>query len=254
MRTIKLTIEFDGTAYVGWQRQANGMSVQQVVEEALQRVVGDEVCLLSSGRTDAGVHARGMVAHFRTERQLPLCAFAGGVNRLLPPDIAIKQAEEAPPDFHARHNARGKWYRYTIQNGPLRAPLVARFAWNVRRPLDRAAMAAAARHLIGYHDFAAFRTTGCDARTTERTIFRINLSEEGPELIHIDVVGDGFMRHMVRILVGTLVEIGLGKRPVDDTARLLSPERGSLPSGATAPAQGLTLMEVYYTDDFKYSG
>lgn len=244
MRTIKLTLEFDGTAYVGWQRQTTGISIQQLLEEALARVLEEPVTVTGSGRTDAGVHARGLVAHLRTSKQIPLRAFRDGVNRFLPPDVAVRSAEEAPERFHARHDAEGKWYRYTLQTGPVRAPLTARQVWHLRPPLDLSLMRAAAARLTGRHDYAAFRSAHCDAKTTERNIHAISLLEEG-ELIRIDVRGDGFMRHMVRILVGTLVEIGLHKRPIDDIDRLLAGTAG-LRAGMTAPPQGLCLMEVYY--------
>lgn len=244
MRTIRLTIEFDGTPFVGWQRQALGLSVQQALEEALERILEEPVTVHGSGRTDAGVHARGLVAHFRTAKTIPLSAFREGVNRFLPSEIAIHSAEEAAPAFHARHDACGKWYRYTLQTGPVRAPLVARQAWHLRPPLDLERMRAAATHFVGRHDFAVFRTSHCDAKTTIREIYSVDLHEEG-ELIHIDVRGNGFMRHMVRIMVGTLVEIGLRKRPVEDVIRLLAKDT-ELRAGMTAPAQGLCLMEVYY--------
>jgi len=244
MRTIKLTIEFDGTPFVGWQRQALGLSVQQALEEALEQLLGEAVTVIGSGRTDAGVHARGLVAHFRTARTIPLRAFREGVNRLLPTEIAVRCAEEAASGFHARHDARGKWYRYTVQNGPVRSPLLGRHAWHLRPLLDLVAMRTAAALFLGRHDYAAFRTSHCDAKTTEREIFAVDLLPEG-EVLYIDVRGDGFMRHMVRIMVGTLVEIGLHKRPAADVTRLLVGTPG-LRAGMTAPAQGLCLMEVYY--------
>lgn len=245
-RTVRLTLEFDGTAYIGWQRQGPGvgLSVQQAVEKALEQILREKVTLHSSGRTDAGVHARAMVAHFRTEKTIPLSAFREGVNRFLPLDIAVRAAEEADFRFHARFDAKGKWYRYTIQNGPIRAPLLTRYAWNVREPLDLSAMTSAAHAFQGRHCFSAFRTSNCDAQTTHREIYSVDLTRQ-EELIHIDVRGSGFLRHMVRIMAGTLVEVGLHKRPLEDVARLLTGGSG-LRSGITAPAQGLCLMEVYY--------
>lgn len=243
MRTIRLVIEYDGTDFAGWQFQPNGTSVQQVVEEALARHLGAPVRLYSSGRTDAGVHARGMVAHFETDRQLPFGAYREGVNRLLPDSVAIVSAEEAEPGFHARFSAKGKWYRYTICNRPVRSPLAGRFCWHIRRSLDTEAMVLAARILVGEHDFSAFRTSGCNAKTTKRLIFSVQVTAEG-ELLHIDVRGSGFLRNMVRILAGTLVEVGLGKRSVDSVQRLLQGDSGD--SGQTAPASGLCLMEVWY--------
>jgi tRNA pseudouridine38-40 synthase len=246
MRTIKLTLEFDGTDYVGWQRQPNGLSIQQSVEEALRQVIGQRVVLHSSGRTDAGVHARRMIAHFHTDLALPLSAFREGVNRFLPRDIAVRCAEEAADDFHARFDARGKWYRYTLYLNAVRSPLYDRFSWHIRAPLDLAAMVDAARSFVGCHDFAAFRTTGCAARFTEREIFSLDVGCEG-ERVHFDVRGSGFLRNMVRMIVGTLVEVGLGKRSAASIGPLLE-GTATHSAGATAPSRGLCLMEVWYAD------
>ncbi|MCM2356761.1 MAG: tRNA pseudouridine(38-40) synthase TruA [Geobacteraceae bacterium] len=244
MRNIKLIIEYDGTSYAGWQIQPNGLTIQQVIEEALVRVLGASVRLHSSGRTDAGVHARGMVAAFRTDREIPLRAFSDGLNALLPPDIAVRDACEARSDFQPRFDAKGKHYRYTIHNGTRRSPLSRLYAWQLRGKLDIGAMREAARHFVGEHDFAAFRTTGCAARTTVRRIDAVELDRDG-DLIQIEVKGSGFLRNMVRIMVGTLVEVGQGKRPADAIAVILAGANG-VPAGATAPPHGLCLMEVYY--------
>jgi tRNA pseudouridine38-40 synthase len=244
MRTIKLTVEYDGTSYAGWQVQPNGLAIQQVLEETLAKILGVPTRIYSSGRTDAGVHAIGMAAMFRTDREMPLSAFSDGLNTLLPPDIAVKDAVEASPDFNPRHDALGKHYRYTIFNGRRRSPLLRHYAWHLRGKLDSAAMAEAAARFIGEHDFAPFRTTGCAAKTTVRRIDAVEISTEG-ELIRIDVRGSGFLRNMVRIMVGTLVEVGSGKRPADSITRILAGEAG-VTAGATAPALGLCLMEVYY--------
>jgi tRNA pseudouridine38-40 synthase len=244
MKTIRLTLEFDGTGYAGWQIQPNGPSIQEVVEAALTRILDEPVRLVSSGRTDAGVHARGMVVHFNTGMDLPITAYREGVNRHLPPAIAVREAAEAPPGFHARFSARGKWYRYAISQGPVRSPLLARTSWHIRSALDVEAMTRAAACFVGRHDFAAFRASGCDARTTVRGIFSVELTQN-PGLLLIDVKGEGFLRNMVRVMVGTLVETGLGKRPWNDIPRLLQEgTRGK--AGKTAPPQGLCLMEVWY--------
>ena len=244
VRTILLLIEYDGTDFAGWQLQPNGRSVQEVIEAALAELLGEPVRLHSAGRTDAGVHARAMPAHFATDSGLPLRAFRDGLNRLLPPDVAVFEAYEMPADFHARYGARQKWYRYTIDRRGVRSPLSGRRAWQLRGELDLEAMREAARRLAGEHDFAAFRTSGCAAKSTVRRIDAIDLVEEGT-LLHIDVRGSGFLRNMVRMLVGTLVEIGRGKRPASDISRLLAGESG-LRSGPTAPAHGLCLMAVNY--------
>ena len=244
MRTIKLTIEYDGTDYAGWQVQDNGLGVQQVVEEALANILGTRVRLYSSGRTDAGVHAKGMVAAFRTDRDIPLSAFSDGVNCHLPQDIAVKSAEEAPPGFDPRRDATGKHYRYTILNTQRRSPLSRLYAWHLKGMLDLDLMRGAARHMVGEKDFAAFRTSGCAAITTVRTVFSVDITRDG-EFIVIDVKGSGFLRNMVRIMVGTMVQAGEGKIPPDAIPSFFEGKTGST-AGMTAPAHGLCLVEVYY--------
>jgi tRNA pseudouridine38-40 synthase len=244
MRTILLQIEYDGTEYAGWQVQPNGVTVQEVVESALAQLLGKDVRIHSSGRTDAGVHARGMMAHFHTEATLPLKAFRDGVNRFLPRDVVIRSAEEQHKDFHARYSAKGKWYRYTIYNGNVRSPLCSRSTWNLRGDLDLNRLRRAASCLVGEHDFSAFRSSSCTAKTTVREIYSVKIGEEG-QFIYIDVRGSGFLKNMVRMMVGTLVEIGQGRRPVEDIEKLLAEEPG-MTTGATAPAKGLCLEEVWY--------
>lgn len=242
---VRLVIEYDGTQYVGWQRQPNGVSVQQVIEEALARVCGHAHVLISSGRTDAGVHARGMVAHFVTSRLLPLGAYREGVNRLLPADIAIREVAVAEENFHARYNATGKWYRYSICRSPVRSPLAGRYSWHVRGDLDLTRMRQAAQLFVGHHDFAAFRASGCSARTTVRGVFSVEIAEADVLIMHVDVRGSGFLRNMVRIMVGTLVEIGRGRREPREIGDMLA-GCCRAQAGVTAPPQGLCLMEVFY--------
>ena len=244
MKTVKLTIEYVGTRYSGWQIQDNSISVQQEMETALAAVLGEKVRIVSSGRTDAGVHARAMIAHLRTERDLPLSAFREGVNHHLPRDIAVQKAEFAPPSFHARHSAKGKWYRYSILQAPVPSPLVWPFSWYIRAPLDNATMARAAEAFIGRHDFAGFRSAYCNAKTTVKEIFSIAVYKEDRMLI-IDVRGNGFLRNMVRRMVGTLVEIGLGKKLPSEIETILA-HGNENPASLTAPPQGLCLMEVWY--------
>ncbi len=244
MRTILLTIEYDGTAYVGWQIQPNGIAVQEVVEKALIEILGHKVHVHASGRTDAGVHARGMMAHFQTDTNRPLKAFREGVNSFLPQDVAIKEVREMPADFHARFAAKGKWYRYTIYQSEVRSPLVARSAWYLRGCLDLGLMRKAAKNLVGEHDFRAFRSSSCLAKTTVREIFSIDISSDN-EFIYIDVRGSGFLKNMVRMIVGTLVDVGLGRRPAGDVATLVA-GTDEMVCGQTAPAQGLCLQEVWY--------
>ncbi len=242
MRTIKLIVEYDGTNYAGWQVQPNGLAIQQVLEEGVARLVKHPVRLSSSGRTDAGVHARGMVAAFGTETAVPVKAFRDGLNALLPPDIAVRQAVEVAAEFNPRRDAIGKQYRYTILAAQCRSPLTRLYAWHLRKPLDLARMRQAAALFVGEHDFAAFRTAGCAAKTTVRRITALEIVQEGA-FIRVDVYGTGFLRNMVRIMVGTLVAVGAGRFEPERISRCL--EEGCA-AGPTAPAHGLCLMEVYY--------
>jgi tRNA pseudouridine38-40 synthase len=244
MARIKLIVAYDGTAYVGWQYQPNGISVQQRLEQALQQLTGIIHTVYSSGRTDSGVHARGMVCHLTTERDLPLSAWREGVNRFLPDDIAVRHVELVDDQFHARFSARGKHYRYTILRDPVRSPLESKTSWQVKQPLDLEKMRQAARDFLGQHDFSAFRTSGCSAKTTTRKIFSIDLSEAG-SLLHIDIRGSGFLKNMIRMMCGTLVEIGRGKREVVVIRQLLEGD-GVVAPPLTAPAHGLCLMEVWF--------
>jgi tRNA pseudouridine38-40 synthase len=243
MRQIKLVVEYDGTNYVGWQIQPNGVAIQYLLESVLAQIVGSPVRVRSSGRTDAGVHAKGMVACFTTEVHHPLRAFCEGANSLLPPDIAVRSAEEVPLDFDPRRDAAGKHYRYTIHVAGIRSPLARTTSWHLRGSLDLAGMQQAAADYVGEHDFAAFRTTGCAAQTTVRRIDAVTLTRSG-DFIYIDVHGSGFLRNMVRIMAGTLVEIGSGRLPKERVAQCLADP--AVRAGSTAPAQGLCLMSVDY--------
>ncbi|MDA8414850.1 MAG: tRNA pseudouridine(38-40) synthase TruA [Desulfobacteraceae bacterium] len=247
MRTIRLTIEYDGTGYSGWQRQPNGLAVQQVIEEALCQLLGDKIDLRSSGRTDAGVHARGMAAAFKTASNLPLKAFVDGTNRFLPPDIAILEAFEAPAGFKPIGDALAKHYRYTILLTTVRSPLRRFHAWHLREELDLEAMRAGAARFVGRHDFAAFRASNCAARTTTRRVDSVTVTRES-DTITIDVVGGGFLKNMVRVMAGTLVEIGRRRfTPEHITWLLQNGDRKK--AGATAPACGLCLIKVYYPEN-----
>lgn len=243
MRHIKLIIEYDGTNYVGWQLQPNGLSVQEVLEGALKEIIGESVRLYSSGRTDAGVHALGMVACFRTSANIPLTAFTEGVNNLLPQAIAVKGAEEVAEDFNPRFNAKGKHYRYSICCSALRSPTKRLYSWYLKRKPDIAKMKMAASYFIGEHDFGAFRTTGCVSESTIKRIDSVEIWEEG-DMIYIDVHGSGFLRNMVRIMAGSLVDIGMGKFEPERIKECL--ENTEIKPGQNAPACGLCLIEVFY--------
>ena len=243
-KQIKLTLEYDGSRFSGWQVQPNGLSVQEVVEASLFQLLGEKVRVISSGRTDAGVHALGMVASFRTDRNLPLQAYREGLNRILPEDVVVRQSEFVSDEFHPRFGSKGKWYRYTLALNPVRTVLNRHYCWTIKKTLDLEAMRAAALLLVGRHDFAAFRASNCSAKTTVREIYSLDIIRNDT-VVFIDVRGSGFLKFMVRILVGTLVEVGLGKRPVSDMERLLA-EGCREDSGKTAPPQGLCLMAVWY--------
>ncbi|OGU00115.1 MAG: tRNA pseudouridine(38-40) synthase TruA [Geobacteraceae bacterium GWB2_52_12] len=248
MTTVLLTIAYDGTNYSGWQIQPNGLAVQQVVEDALEKLLKERVQVRSSGRTDAGVHARAMAASFTTSRNLPLQAFVEGTNRFLPADIAVQSARIVPDGFKPITMAHAKHYRYTIINSSVRSPLDRMYSWQVREPLDLAAMAEAASCFVGSHDFAAFRASNCVARTTIRRIDSVQITRQG-DRITVDVIGGGFLKNMVRVMVGTLVDIGKGRFTPSDIGRLLQGgERKE--AGCTAPACGLCLIDVVYPEEF----
>ena len=244
-RNIRLVLEYDGSRYHGWQRQRGDLSIQQVLEEALERLTGEPIKLIGSGRTDAGVHALGQVANFRTNRTIPLKAFHEGLNSTLPYDIAVLEAREAPPEFHARKSALSKTYEYRILNRPSRSPLHHHYGWWLSQPLDLDAMAAAAEFLPGEHDFTAFRASGSGNRHPVRRMDAGRLADPSRRLAPLQLTGNGFLRGMVRSLVGTMVEIGKGKAKPELLAELLaSGERRR--AGPTAPGRGLYLVEVAY--------
>ncbi|MDQ5984632.1 MAG: tRNA pseudouridine synthase A [Syntrophus sp. SKADARSKE-3] len=245
MRTLKMVIEFDGTNYRGWQRQKNGLSIQQVLEEKIAVLTGEDVKVIGSGRTDAGVHAMGQVAHFKTNSQMNRVNLHKGLNSLLPRDIAVKVLEDVDDSFHARIDVKTKIYLYRIYNGTTRSPLYRQYAWTIFQPLDRKAMTEAAKYLIGYHDFTSFSTVHTDVATFTRTIVDIGVMDGDGGFINIFVEADGFLRYMVRTIVGTLVEVGKGKRSPHDMPAILDARNRSM-AGMTAPANGLFLKEVKY--------
>jgi tRNA pseudouridine38-40 synthase len=241
-----MQVEYDGTDFSGWQRQANGPTIQATLEDVIAQMTPRQPppSVRGAGRTDAGVHALGQVAHFDTESTIPIVGFRRGMNALLPRTIAVVSLEEAAPDFDARFSASGKLYRYQIWNADSRSPIRDRFVWHQPRRLDAIAMQAAARPLIGRHDFNAFRAADCERKTTVRQISRLDVKREG-DLIGIEVEADAFLKNMVRILVGTLTVAGFNKLDARGIERLLA-SRDRTQGGPTAPPQGLTLVRVDY--------
>jgi tRNA pseudouridine38-40 synthase len=270
MPTFKIALAYDGTDYVGWQRQANGVSIQEVIEDALRELDGRAVAVAGAGRTDSGVHALGQVAAFTIERALAPDAVLRALNAHLPDDIRVMSADEVPMSFHPRFDARTKTYRYRIWNGEIISPFERRYAWHAAGALDVDAMRAAARLVEGTHDFAAFQAAGSEVASTTRAVaasgifttedtedaegqtfwparfeLRVPRALRGGELIVYEVTGNGFLRHMVRAIVGTLAEIGRGRRPVGWMADVLA-SRDRAAAGPTSPAAGLFLVRVDY--------
>jgi tRNA pseudouridine38-40 synthase len=244
-RNIRLLLEYDGTRYHGWQRQADAVTIQQTLEEALARLTGEKVALIGSGRTDAGVHALKQVANFRLKSTIPLKAFHDGLNSMLPKDIAVLEAAEASPEFHARKSALHKTYEYRILNRRNRSPLHRHYAWWIAPRLDLEALAAAAAFLPGEHDFSAFRARGSDNINPVRQILTATWRDEPGAWLSFTITATGFLRGMVRSLVGTMAEAGRGKVPATLLAELLTSGARHL-AGPTAPPQGLYLVEVFY--------
>jgi len=245
MRNIRLLLEYDGARYHGWQRQKNALTIQEVLEAALGKLTGEAVKVMGSGRTDAGVHARGQAANFHTLSHIPLKAFHEGLNSMLPYDIAVLEAEEAPPDFHARKSARAKTYEYRILNRPSRSPLNHRYAWWISDPLDLEAMDQAAQALMGRHDFTAFQASGGGVKNPVREVFSSQWRREMGDGLIYSITANGFLRGMVRSLVGTMAAIGREKFPSGHLQQVLE-SRERRRAGLTAPAQGLYLRQVEY--------
>ena len=247
-RTLLLLLEFDGTKLHGWQQQAGPRTAQGELRTALRRLTGADVELRASSRTDAGVHALALPVSFRTSAGVPLLGFLRGLNTLLPDDISVRAVREVPEGFDARDASRGKRYRYDIWNAGWRSALRRHRCWWVRgMALDLAAMQEAATHLLGEHDFSSFRAARCDARSTRRQLTRVDVSTPEPHLVRVVVEGDAFLRNMVRILVGTLVEVGRGRRAPGDIPGLIAARDRTL-AGRTAPPQGLLLERVFYDE------
>lgn len=244
MRNVKLTIEFDGSNYHGWQSQNNSLAIQDVITQGILDLTGENLTVHGSSRTDAGVHALGMCANFHTDSPIPPDRFSFALNTLMPPDVVIVKSEEVSPDFHARFDSKGKMYRYMIYNFPFPTALLRERACHISKSLDIVKMQDAAQKFLGTHDFSTFMAAGSVVKSTVRTISYVNLAKID-NLISFEVKGNGFLYNMVRIMAGTLIEVGYGRINVSDIDDIiLSGNRKR--AGKTAPAHGLYLVEVYY--------
>lgn len=248
MRTVKLTLAYDGAAYAGWQVQPGETTVQEVLERAIEKVTGHEVRTIASGRTDAGVHALGQVVGFRTETHLSADVLRRALNAELPHDVAVLEAADAEEGFHPIRDAVRKRYRYVIHDGPVRDVFRRRYCWQYNRRLDAASMARAARALLGRHDSSSFETSGAKRKDSIRTIHEIQIERgrgEDRDLVTIEIEADGFLYNMVRTIVGTLVEVGRGAEDESWVAQVLA-AADRRAAGPTAPPQGLFLVRVQY--------
>jgi len=265
MRNLKLTLSYDGSDFAGWQVQPDAVTIQGTLASAIGRITGEKVLPQGSGRTDAGVHALAQVATFCTDSAVPTANFAKALNDLLPASVRVLEVEEAPHDFHARHSARGKTYRYRIYRPAICPPFLARYVWHYPYPLDEQAMMSAAGKVVGQHDFTSFaavdpeRSAGISPAFADkenagrregfqvsnvRRIFSSTWERQADELVYT-VSGSGFLHHMVRNLVGTFILVGKGTLLADDVTRILAARNRSA-AGATAPANGLYLVNVQY--------
>ncbi len=244
-KNFKITIEYDGSRYHGWQRQKKDCSVQEEIEKALKKMTSCQVTVIGSGRTDAGVHAEGQVANFKCDTRLEPEALFKGLNSLLPEDIIIRNCERVGVAFHARYDARSKIYHYKILNRSVPAAIDRQYSWFIRTALNRDAMRTAMATIIGRHDFKAFEGSGSPRQDTTRQVQRAELIEHQGGLLIFQIEAEGFLRYMVRNIVGTLVDVGRGKITPTDFKQILDSKDRSQ-AGATAPAQGLTLVKVNY--------
>ena len=246
-RTIKLTLAYDGSRYHGWQRQQNGLTIQETLEDKISVMTREPACVVGSGRTDAGVHARGQVCHFRTRSTIPCEGFENGLNSLLPEDIRVRRAEAVPASFHARYNAKSKVYAYHLWIRDEADVFLRNTTWHVPGPLDLDAVRRCLARIEGEHDFSSFRSSGSSNRNPVRRVFRADL--HGPEqgVLTVTLEANGFLRHMVRNIVGTLVDVGRGRIPEGAFPGILE-ARDRKKAGIKAPPGGLFLMAVRYGD------
>lgn len=244
MRNIKLTIEYDGSRYYGWQSQPNVITIQEEIEKALKKITKEDITIFGSGRTDKGVHALGQVANFITNSKIEASKFMLALNSLLPKDIVIINSEEVHKDFHARFSAIGKQYEYRIYNSKIRSPINKNFSYHVYYNLDLEKIIEASKYFEITSDFSAFMASNSTVKDTIRTIYKLTIRKENNFLI-VNITGNGFLYNMVRIIVGTLIDTGRGKIAVEDIPEIIK-NTDRKKAGHTAPPQGLYLKEVYY--------
>jgi len=244
LKRVLLTIAYDGTAYHGWQVQPNGITVQEILQDSLEKILGERPCVTGCSRTDAGVHAKEFCLHLDCDEKIPEAAFLRGLNSVLPNDISVKKCQEVESDFHARYNAKGKTYVYTIYNGKIKDPFLSRYAWHIERSLNIDRMNLFCKKIIGKHDFYAFSSSGRTVTDTVRTVSECFVEKHG-DVISLHITADGFLYNMVRIITGTAVEVSDGKIDPEKIGEILISKRREL-AGITAPPMGLRLEKVLY--------
>ena len=244
MRNIKLTIEYDGKDFNGWQKQPNKLNIQGEIERAIENITGEKVELIASGRTDAGVHAMGQVANFKTSSNISIEKIPIAINSQVKNSIRIQKAEEVDEKFHSRYNCKKKTYRYVIDNSKYGSAIYRNISYHIPMKLNVDEMKKAIKYFEGEHDFKAFKSSGTSSKSSVRTIYSANIVTEGTN-IGIDLTGSGFLYNMVRIIVGTLVDVGLGKIKVDDIPKIIE-SKDRTKAGKTLPPQGLMLLSVEY--------
>ena len=245
MRNIKLTIEYDGKDFNGWQKQPNKLNIQGEIEKAIKQITGEEVDLTASGRTDAGVHALGQVANFKTNSELPIEKFPIAINANLKKSIVIKSAEEVEERFHSRLTCKRKTYRYVINNSKYGTAIYRNLETHIPMKLDIQKMQQAVKYFEGEHDFKAFKASGTSSKSSVRTIYKAEVIDAGNERIYIELTGNGFLYNMVRIIAGTLVDVGLEKIEPEDIKEIIKSQKREN-AGKTLPPQGLYLVKVEY--------
>ena len=250
MPRFRLVVEYDGTDFVGWQRNPGQRTVQGELMRAVAQMAGEDVVVQGASRTDSGVHALGQVAAFTVGKDnIEASGWRKGLNAILPGDVAVRQCRPAPDDWNPRHLSAGKHYRYAVLQRRVRSPTHARTSWWRRGELDLESMREAGAALVGEHDFSSFRSSACAAKSARRRVDSVDVSRGDDRLVWVDVRGNAFLQHMVRIIVGTLVEVGHGRRGAADVADVLVAKDRRL-AGQTAPARGLTLVSVQYVDSW----